>query len=110
MWDRRGLLERKEMLVHLDAGVKDPESGLTLGRQGGEKARRDLGGHLGSRSGLPGPGAGTTPHLHSLLSSRGSPKPSLAFSPSLSPAGRTRSSLSSGMGRTQLQSPVSRGA
>lgn len=103
-------LRGKEMLVHLDAGVKDPESGLILGRQEGGKPRRDLGGNMGSRSGLRGPGAGITPHLHSLLSSRGSPKPSLAFFLSLSPAGRTPSSLSSGMGRTQLQSPVSRGA
>ena len=46
----RGLLER-EMLVHLDAGVKDPESGLILGKQEGGKPRRDLGGNMGSRSG-----------------------------------------------------------
>ena len=49
------------MLVHLDAGAKDPESGLILGRREGGKPRRDLGGNMGSRSGLRGPGAGTTP-------------------------------------------------
>lgn len=105
----RGLLERKEMLVHLDAGVKDPESGLIQRRQEGGKSRRDLGGNMGSRSGLPGPGAGTPP-IDTTLSPRVPQALSSLLSLSLSPAGRTRSSLNSGMRRTRLQSPVSRGA
>lgn len=93
MWDKRGLLKRKE-IVRLDVGAKDPESNLILRRQEGEKPRRDTGGNVDSSSGLPGPGAGPRPPPPPpprppvsmyLLSSYYSlpadpPKPSLAFS------------------------------
>lgn len=88
MWDKRGLLKRKEILVRLDVGAKDPESDLILRRQEGEKPRRDTGGNVDSSSGLAGPGAGPRPLppismylLSSYYSLPADPaKPSLAFS------------------------------
>lgn len=64
---------------------------------------------MGSRSGLPSPGAGTPPSALTAFP-RGSPKPSLALFLSLSLQQAALAAVSIVGCGTQLQSPVSRGS